>query len=463
MPRVYHIGRASNLRDDRSFTVGDAKISLSSSSGRLGGKPSDMTLCVAWKWQDQHGSTVCFAADTCITLGEHRMPHGGIKVFELPVRYSSPNFQNGQPGAWSTTYGMAFSGSYLTAFLLKEMLADVLARLQGIGGLPDASFDNVCNLVANFYRHYCGEIGNVLRATDTLSFFLGGFCPVANRVRAARFGLADSGNVSWTEVLTPIGESWESLGTGSARERFDSLLKLNLSAPPCRVHFAMFRRLRDVIVDSEDRTVGGVIQYGAFNNQGQFQLSGTGMLTLGEIGPEMTQYFRGTDISQVHQPNVLGGFHIAYPTSLPFDEDIQAFDAGGAFWSTDGKRAMLDELITVLPHDPRWASRYMRERYGIRLVRAVRSVTHIGSTAVRGLPAIPCIDILVGVDALPDLRQSPVDFSGSGYEYLGPGMAGECRVFRRKGKPGIRLRCRGAGRKFFPAVDPAPRLSAGAS
>lgn len=89
-----------------------------------------MSLCVAWKYEDGHGCRVYFAADSCAVMeaGKHVMPHGGIKIMEIPIQiFSATDEKLGKAELlFSQKYGMAFAGSYFTAFLMKELVAEVL-------------------------------------------------------------------------------------------------------------------------------------------------------------------------------------------------------------------------------------------------------------------------------------------------------------------------------------------------
>lgn len=62
------------------------------------------------------------------------------------------------------------------------------------------------------------------------------------------------------------------------------------------------------------------------------------------------------------------------------------------------------EPIELTPYDPAWPGRY--EEWRRKLLDALpappRSIEHIGSTAVPGLPAKPIVDIQIGVDDLDD-------------------------------------------------------------
>lgn len=59
----------------------------------------------------------------------------------------------------------------------------------------------------------------------------------------------------------------------------------------------------------------------------------------------------------------------------------------------------VDGKVVLLPYDPAWAEMYEREAAVIREALGEKAllVEHIGSTAVPGLIAKPCIDIVLGV------------------------------------------------------------------
>ncbi|HWV23566.1 MAG TPA: GrpB family protein [Thermomicrobiales bacterium] len=73
--------------------------------------------------------------------------------------------------------------------------------------------------------------------------------------------------------------------------------------------------------------------------------------------------------------------------------------------------------VTIVDYDPAWPEMYAREEARIRETLGDRAVLieHIGSTAVPGLPAKPCIDIVL---AVPDSSDEPAyvpDLESAGY------------------------------------------------
>lgn len=73
--------------------------------------------------------------------------------------------------------------------------------------------------------------------------------------------------------------------------------------------------------------------------------------------------------------------------------------------------------VELVDHDPSWAAMYTREAVRIRQALGDRAllVEHIGSTAVPGLCAKPCIDISLGVADPADEKSYLPDLEAAGY------------------------------------------------
>lgn len=403
-----------------------------------------MTLCVAWKWAPPEGDAhIYFAADTCVTLHRSEMKFGGVKIAEIPVIYRGPHDHGtGQQAHIELRFGFAFSGEYLAAFLIRELIGQVLVHIQGIGDPSSFNFEDVCQLVSALHQRLHTQIEENLTRGESVEFFFGGYCPRSKRVRVAKFCVdRASGQVAHTEILTrSVGESFDTIGSVPAQARFRELIKLNLDAPPCRVHFAMFRRLRDVILDPSVRSVGGAIQCGEFApGSKDFHLLSAAMIEIGPGHPVHRNYLGGTDLESLPQP-ALSGLHVHPTIALPFNEDIATFAPERTFWTKEGNRVILDELVTVLPHDLRWQSEFTEVRNLLRRVLGRKlEIEHIGSTAVPNLPAVPTIDVLLTTDCLSETDPRTRTLTELGFEYLGF-SAGEVRpLFRMRNRFNVNL------------------------
>jgi len=83
--------------------------------------------------------------------------------------------------------------------------------------------------------------------------------------------------------------------------------------------------------------------------------------------------------------------------------------------------SVLDEEVSLVPHDPAWAADFEAERARIATTFDLPPgrLQHIGSTAVPSLPAKSVIDMMLGVAVLPPARGMISRLEILGYENLG--------------------------------------------
>jgi len=101
-------------------------------------------------------------------------------------------------------------------------------------------------------------------------------------------------------------------------------------------------------------------------------------------------------------------------------------------------------VLELSSYDPKWQAHFEAERE--RLLSSLRpmteggvifgSIEHVGSTAVPGLAANPCIDISLDTEPLKD--ESSRTLSSLGY-HLSPESFGSAQVFVRSGKHPVKL------------------------
>lgn len=91
--------------------------------------------------------------------------------------------------------------------------------------------------------------------------------------------------------------------------------------------------------------------------------------------------------------------------------------------------------ISVVPHDPDWARRYVEEARLLEATfgRRCAAIQHFGSTAVPGLLAKPIVDILVAsVDGAPPSTVELEALAAQSYVFLGEDGRRPGRWFWRK-------------------------------
>ena len=101
---------------------------------------------------------------------------------------------------------------------------------------------------------------------------------------------------------------------------------------------------------------------------------------------------------------------------------------------------MSTQRVFLQPHDSRWADDFAREAAAVvrGLGSAVRTIHHIGSTAIPGIHAKPIIDMLAVADDLSLLDEYASRLAVLGYEALGEfGISGR-RYFRKNNSVGER-------------------------
>jgi GrpB-like predicted nucleotidyltransferase (UPF0157 family) len=79
-----------------------------------------------------------------------------------------------------------------------------------------------------------------------------------------------------------------------------------------------------------------------------------------------------------------------------------------------------EAAIHIVPYDEGWPAQFEVERDLLRRILQpwlIGPVEHVGSTAVRGLPAKPVIDIMAGIGGLEESRASFADLHAAGYQY----------------------------------------------
>jgi hypothetical protein len=169
-----------------------------------------MSLCVAWRWNND----ISFASDSCISQADKSVSDLGIKLVPIPVRVvSARQAQTGEvEERFTGTYGLAFSGSFLAGYVIREVLSEVLSHLQFIALNEFMTIERIMRIVHAFHRFYTLRLRESFKLGHDLDFLIGGLCPATNQTKVFRFVASENDDPHYLEVLTALPFSYSAIG-----------------------------------------------------------------------------------------------------------------------------------------------------------------------------------------------------------------------------------------------------------
>jgi hypothetical protein len=273
-----------------------------------------MSLCVAWRFADKF----CLASESCISIGEeHRLC--GVKVVQVPVRViSATDAQTGKfEVVFQSIFGLTFSGQFLTAYLVRETVSEVLFNLQYLSGRESLHFEKICEVVFRAYRRIVDDLNGNGFGHD-LDIILMGTCPASQSARVAKFFRDETdGTLKWKLILEQSPFSYVAIGSGGSR--FHDVLATQRKIER-RVHFAILQSLQEIAESREIPSVGGGIQYGEVEANREFRLLGTVDFVKRDGRVEAVQLVRGIELKTIHDGGSgMNDLHVHYSFITPFD------------------------------------------------------------------------------------------------------------------------------------------------
>ena len=208
-----------------------------------------MTLCVVWR--DSSGE-VHFAADSSVTVASNSNANVAIKVTRIPCEIFPPSGDVGSKNAhYQLDIGMAFAGSHVCAYVIKESLVELLTSLQYIPGQTEVSMDKIAKIAFRAYGDLSKRVCSTSIAQNGIcEIFLAARCPKNKTVRVFRLSTDPTNNTHHlAEILQ--GSGVELAGSRTKRAMKSSYYPHE----PLKV-------LKEVIDDPTVDDVGGAIQYG---------------------------------------------------------------------------------------------------------------------------------------------------------------------------------------------------------
>ncbi|EAA5285688.1 hypothetical protein PJ81_08820 [Salmonella enterica subsp. enterica] len=152
---------------------------------------------------------------------------------------------------------MAFAGSHICAYVIKETLVEVLSRLMYIPGKTELSMDKICNIAFYAYEKLSKRVCSTsIAANGICELFIVGYCFKAKKERAFKFSTNASNNThSYNEILINATNNIEMSGSGKNAPSLQPLININ-----------PLKALKAVIDDPSRQDVGGSLQYGILSN-----------------------------------------------------------------------------------------------------------------------------------------------------------------------------------------------------
>lgn len=229
-----------------------------------------MTLCIAWRG---NGHTL-LASDSRISRADQYSDYG-IKLCPIQVRIFEPMAEGSKPEiAFSKVYGIGFAGSFTALASVNHFLSIALSNLQYVPATQTITFEGICSVVLDFYRIVSKKLQDDINEGD-VDFFLVGYCPAEKKIRVAKFFIDFGKEIDAFEprVEVDIDRDLKQFIEyfGSGEDKFQIFLDAHKNDLP---ESRPVQALRTMIASKACESVGGNVQFGTFDSNNDFCVSG---------------------------------------------------------------------------------------------------------------------------------------------------------------------------------------------
>ncbi|MEN3324820.1 hypothetical protein VP395_13865 [Mariniflexile soesokkakense] len=278
-----------------------------------------MTLVIA----ERKNNKISFCSDSRISFGNQGHIDFGIKVFSIPVKIYSPTDTSTRRQTLDYDYkiGLAVIGSAMNAYLIKESIYEILQNLQYAPNWSNISMEKIADIVFKIYKKTTSDLTQILLKNGVCELLLGGYCPEKNKIKVFHYSLEileDRTIPKFEEILENDNSI---LFYGSGKKSAEIVYNQNKNTIPLKI-------LREIVKDENITSVGGGLQYGAFENR-NFNIFGIEDYSLNRNGSfkEYLLTLRGITLYKGEFEIDMNDFHISYNFLRPFADEInQAFD-----------------------------------------------------------------------------------------------------------------------------------------
>ncbi|MFC4724438.1 hypothetical protein AB6B38_07265 [Glycocaulis abyssi] len=202
-------------------------------------------------------------SDSRLTIGSSKIDVG-VKVCAIDYRiFGARNPDGTQPELATGRFGFCFAGSSLTAYAVKESIAEIVYNIQTTIDKRLLSFRHLSEIVFDAYVALSTEIASYLSKNSFATIVICGKLPADNEPRAFWLKLRDDGSVDSSEV-----DFQQSNSTifGSGEKFIDKDKREGLGA--------LAHEINRICNDGSVDDVGPPIQFGRCDSQGNFKCFG---------------------------------------------------------------------------------------------------------------------------------------------------------------------------------------------
>lgn len=226
-----------------------------------------MTLCLAWK----QNNAIYLAADSRLTSGAGTpITNQATKIFKIGVQVFAPTPSDRRDEipelVYKSTFGLAFAGSYINGSLLANTLDEVFSNLQAAPVFSEYSFDILSDIGLSIFEQVSQQMIEINRGGGIADVFLVGVCPNNGTCSLCKFTTQEdeiTGIFNKHEkTMLNLDDDVYYIGDSNAIDAAKKLSKKTNS------EYTYFHVLRDIIQNTDIKTVGGEIQAGVLKNSG---------------------------------------------------------------------------------------------------------------------------------------------------------------------------------------------------
>lgn len=228
-----------------------------------------MTMCVFWK---DGSNNIHMASDSRLNNGTSKLDHC-LKISTLSCDLYEPisSNQNKSHLKGSIKLAVSFCGGFVSAYTIKESLAEILNKMVFAPDTSIVSMDLITNVALKVYEKITRAINAYrMNGDDICAFYIAGFCPLSKKMEMYKLECKVDQvkeEVNFVKEKCFQNEPYVIVGSGAQHLRkTDTLSNHVKNAFSKNKETPYLDLLSSVITDESCDSVGGSIQYAKCDN-----------------------------------------------------------------------------------------------------------------------------------------------------------------------------------------------------